>query len=141
MTPTPPLPHDVWDALPVEVRTLIETMRLQIDALQGQVHSLKDRLGTNSRNSSMPPSSEPIHQKRQPPRPLSGKKRGGQPGHQWATRPLVPPEQLHDTILCKPASCGQCGATLDGSDPSPRSTRSPRSRRSDPKSSSIICTA
>ncbi len=126
MTLTPPLPQDVWDALAVEaqgffqaLRLQNEAMRLQIDALQGEVQALKTQLGTNSRNSSKPPSSDPIHQKRQPPKLPSGKKRGGQPGHQRATRPLVPPEQLHATVTCKPDCCAGCGKALEGSDPQP----------------------
>jgi transposase len=94
-------------------------MRLQIDALQAEVQTLKDRLGSNSHNSSKPPSSDPIHLKRQPPKPPSRKKRGGQPGHQRSMRPLVPAEQLADTLVCKPDGCTGCGAPLDGSDPEP----------------------
>ena len=126
MTPTPPLPPDVWDALPVEARALIQAMRLQIqamqlqiDALQAEVRSLQQRLDSNSRNSSRPPSTDPIHLKRQPPKVPSGKKRGGQPGHKRSTRPLVPPEQLADTITCKPTACSGCGEALDGADPQP----------------------
>ena len=101
------------------MRLQIEAMRLQVDALQEEVQALKTQLGTNSRNSSKPPSSDPIHTKRQPPRPPSAKKRGGRPGHQRATRPLVPPEQLHATIPCKPDWCAGCGKALDGADPQP----------------------
>ena len=119
MTPAPPLPPHVWDALPVEARALIEAMQRQIHALQLEVQSLKDRLGSNSHNSSKPPSTDPIHIKRQPPKPPSGKKRGGQPGHKRSTRPLVPPEQLADTIARKPDACVGCGHALDGSDPKP----------------------
>jgi transposase len=118
MSPAP-LPQSVWDTLPVEVRALIEAMRLQIDTLQAEVHSLKAQLNSNSHNSSKPPSTDPIHLKRQPPRPPSVKKRGGQPGHRRAIRPLVPPDRLHQTITCKPPGCAGCGAALDGSDPVP----------------------
>ena len=119
MTPPPPLPPEVWDALPVEARALVEAMQLQIAALQAEVRSLKDRLDSSSRNSSRPPSADPIHLKRQPPRAPSGKKRGGQPGHKRSTRPLVSPEQLADTVTCKPAACAGCGGALGGSDPRP----------------------
>ena len=119
MTPTPPLPPEVWDALPVEVRALIQAMQLQVAALREEVRALKAQVGSNSRNSSRPPSADPIHIKRQPPRTPSGKKRGGQPGHKRATRPLVPPDQLADTLTCKPTACSGCGATLDGADPQP----------------------
>ena len=96
-----------------------QAMQRQIEALQQEVQTLKDRLGSNSRNSSKPPSTDPLHLKRQPPKPPSGKKRGGQPGHQRATRPLVPPEQLADTVTCKPTACVGCGHALEGSDPTP----------------------
>ena len=122
MTPTPLLPHEIGNATPVEAQTLIEAMRLQIEAMQRQIHALQAKvqsLQSNSRNSSKPPLTDPLHLKRQPPKPPSGQKRGGQPGHQRATRPLVPPEQLLDTITCKPAACSGCGQALDGSDPTP----------------------
>ena len=51
MMPTPPLPQDVWDALPVEVRALIQAMQLQVVALHDEVRTLKDQLQANSRNS------------------------------------------------------------------------------------------
>ena len=109
--------------MPIGVRTLFEAMQQQIDALRHEVQSLKDRLGSTSRNSSKPPSTDPIHLKRQPPKTPSGKKRGGQPGHKRATRPLVPPEQLADTITCKPAACSSRGVALAGTDPTPHRHR------------------
>ncbi len=119
MTSQPPLLPDLWNALPIEVRTLFEAMQRQIHALQHEMQSLKARLGSNSRNSSKPSSTDPIHFQRQPPQKPTGKKRGGQPGHQRATRPLVPPEQLAETITCRPTACSGCGVALDGSDPTP----------------------
>ena len=74
MTPAP-LPPDVWDALPVEVRALIE-------ALRAEAATLKARLDANSQNSSRPPSSDPLHVKRQPPRPTTKRKRGCHPDYQ-----------------------------------------------------------
>lgn len=94
MTPTPPLPQDTWSALPAEARALIEALLSQVQTLQAEVAALKARLDRNSSNSSKPPSSDPPHVKRQPPRPTSKRKRGGQPGHKRAIRPMVPPEQL-----------------------------------------------
>ena len=111
MTPSPPLPPDVWDALPGEVQTLIE-------ALRAEVAALKARLDANSSNSSKPPSSDPPHVKRQPPRPTSKRKRGGQPGHKRAIRPMVPPDRLTRMVECVPEVCS-CGTALSGTDPAP----------------------
>ena len=47
MTSPPPLPQSVWDSLPVEARALIQAMRLQIDALQAEVQTLKAQLGSH----------------------------------------------------------------------------------------------
>ncbi len=48
-------------------------------------------------------------------------RRGGQPGHEKQSRPLVPPERGHTTevIAAKPDVCRRCGDALEGDDPSP----------------------
>ena len=97
--------------MPVEVRALIEALRVEVAAL-------KARLDANSQNSSRPPSSDSPHVKRQPPRPATKRKRGGQPGHKRAVRPMVPPERLTRVIDCVPTAC-PCGAALAGTDPAP----------------------
>src|SRR5262249_40024380 len=43
-----------------------------------------------------------------------------QPGHARQQRPLVPPEQVTETIPLKPSACRQCGQPLHGDDPQPR---------------------
>jgi len=49
--------------------------------LQRQVEELISQLGSGSRNSSKPPSSDsPEQQAQRPKRPPSGRHRGGQPG-------------------------------------------------------------
>ena|ERR1700677_975646 len=86
--------------------------------LQEELSKVRVTLGTNSTNSSLPPSSDRFHSKRRPP-PTTGqprKKRGGQPGHLRHERPLVPPEQVRETIPCKPTACRRCGKPLTGND-------------------------
>lgn len=119
MTPAPSLPQDVWDATPAEARALIEALLIQMEALRAEVATLKARLDANSQNSSRPPSSDPPHVKRQPPRPASKRKRGGQPGHKRVIRPLVPPEKLTGVVECVPTACRSCGEALAGADPTP----------------------
>ena len=73
---------------------------------------LKERLGLNSSTSSLPPSRDLYRVKRHN-RPRSGKRPGGQPGHQYhGYQPKTPDEVI--TIL--PESC-QCGSTLERGGP------------------------
>jgi transposase len=92
----------------------------QIARLEGKVAALEERLGKSSRNSSKPPSSDgpgtPERRSREP----SGRKPGGQPGHERATRPLIPTEEADEVIPLKPERCEACGKRLDGEDPEPR---------------------
>jgi transposase len=123
MSARPPLPADLWDSLPSEVRALILAQRAEVAelqakvrALQQQIHELYDRLNQNSTNSSRPPSTDPPTVKRRPPRPASGRSNGGQPGHERQQRPLLLPD--HTEVL-KPTQCRRCGHALRGEDPQP----------------------
>jgi transposase len=124
MKPQPPIPADLWDQIPpaaqATILALVQQYEQRLQTLQKQVDELKQRLSQNSTNSSRPPSSDPPHVKRRPPKPPSGRKRGGQPGHARQQRPLVPPEQVKQTIPLKPTACRKCGHALQGDDPHPR---------------------
>lgn len=93
----------------------------QIRQLQQHLADTTARLNTNSSNSSLPPSSDRFHGKRRPPPPPDQPRnnRGGQPGHPRQQRPLVPPEQVRQTIPCQPTACRRCGQPLTGNDPNP----------------------
>jgi transposase len=93
----------------------------QIRQLQQQLVDTTAKLNTNSSNSSLPPSSDRFHRKRRPPPPPDQprKKCGGQSGHPRRVRPLVAPDQVRDTIPCKPITCRRCGKPLAGNDPTP----------------------
>src|ERR1700726_4365277 len=93
----------------------------QIRQLQQQFADTTAKLNTNSSNSSLPPSSDRFRGKRRPPPPPDQprQKRGGQPGHPRQQRPLVGPEQVRETIPCKPTTCRRCGKPLTGNDPPP----------------------
>ena len=101
MSAGPPLPVDLWDSLSPEARALIRTLqaeaaelRAKVRALQQQVHDLQERLNQNSTNSSRPLSTDLSTVKRRPPRPVSGRKPGGQPGHERRQRPSSHPITL-----------------------------------------------
>src|SRR5919199_3128184 len=63
-------------------------LRAQNAVLQARVRELEARLGQNSSNSSQPPSSDPPQVPPKREAMPSGRKRGGQPGHRGAYRPL-----------------------------------------------------
>jgi transposase len=86
--------------------------------LQEQVAALQERLGRNSQNSNLPPSSdkpgtgsndEPKNGKR---RKGKKRKRGGQPGHRGSHRALLPPEQVDHFEDHYPDTCESCWETL-----------------------------
>lgn len=87
--------------------------------LQAQIAELKAKLGTNSGNSSKPPSSDEPGQRPDRGRTPSQRRRGGQPGHARAQRALVAPEDVDETVDVRPAQCADCGAALAGDDPEP----------------------
>jgi transposase len=108
MTP-PPLPSEVFDALPPAVQAYIRY-------LEARLADVEARLGQNSTNSSKPPSSDPPHAKPAPPKTPSGKRKGGQPGHPKRTRPDLPPDTI---VELRPGACDRCSHALVGDDPAP----------------------
>src|SRR5215218_8239035 len=113
MEPQPPLPAELWDQIPpaaqAAILVLVQQYEQRLQALQKRVDELEQRLNQNSTNSSRPPSGDPPHVKRRPPTPATGRKRGGQPGHARQQRPLVPPEQIKQSVPVKPSACRKCG--------------------------------
>lgn len=89
-----------------------------------RIEALERRLGQNSRNSSLPPSSDRPDRDAQKqgqegeqnprPRKRSGKKQGAQPGHKGSGRELDPDPD--ETVEHRPGACRKCGRALDGSE-------------------------
>jgi transposase len=109
------VPPEDWARTPESVRlavlSLLDIVRAQsgqLADLQTQVRDLQAKVGQTSRNSSKPPSSDPPSAPPQPPKVLRGRKAGGQPGHQGANRPLVPPERVDEPIELLPDQCPRC---------------------------------
>ena len=137
MTAKPPLPDDLWAKIPPDAQAAILAL---VQTFEQRIAALEARLNQNSSNSSRPPSTEPLHAKRQPPRPASRKRRGGQAGHERHTRELVPAEQLTGSVEIKPHRCTGCGHALDGHDPEPIRHQVADSPSSDPRSSNTVST-
>jgi transposase len=120
MNTPPPLPPELWEQTPIAVQEYIRTLAARVAALEATVQRLLECLQQDSRHSSRPPSSDPPHaMKPRPRRVSSGRKRGGQPGHQGQSRALVPSEDVDTVIPVKPRQCLRCQHPLQGEDAQP----------------------
>jgi transposase len=112
----PPITPEQLAALPPVFQALL---RAVIDYYERRIAELEARLNKTPRNSSLPPSSEHPHAKPVPQKPRSGKKPGGQPGHDKYQRALIPAEQCTRIVALIPETCRRCGTALGGNDPQP----------------------
>jgi len=81
-------------------------------ALRERVAALEERLGQNSRNSSLPPSQDPPSAPPRPRKPASKSRRGGQPGHEGRHRPLLELERVDELVEHWPERCAHCAREL-----------------------------
>lgn len=127
MTHVLEIPPELLDQMTPAVRAFVESLLVTIvqqqeiiAAQQRRIEELERRLGMNSGNSSLPPSSDRPGQEPTPPaRPESKRRRGGQFGHPKRTRPLIPSAECDHVVHHRPVACSDCGARLDGDDPQP----------------------
>jgi transposase len=101
-----------WSATPVAVRVWVMELLQRVARLEAQ-------LNQTSRNSSKPPSSDPPQAKPRAAQAPTGRKSGGQPGHEGHGRKLKPESEVDQIIDVRPAQCGQCGMLLLGEDAAP----------------------
>jgi transposase len=122
----PPLPPEIWDRTPPVAQEMIlaqaaalAQLRAEITQLKATVEELAQRLGRNSHNSSQPPSADSPQPPKRSRRDPSGRRPGGQPGHEGQTRVLVPVEEVEVVIAVKPERCRCCQHWLAGEDAQP----------------------
>jgi transposase len=130
-----PLSQEVWERIPSEAQAYIRALEARVGALEetvqrlqaaihqleATVHQVREQLQQNSRTSSRPPSSDPPQALGQRPRhEPSGRRPGGQPGHEGQTRALLPVEDVDVVIPVKPERCPRCRHPLQGADPQPQ---------------------
>ena len=91
--------------------------------LQAQVRDLQARLNSNSSNSSLPPSANPLNAPKPVVKKKSRRRPGAQPGHPPHLKELLPPERVQETIVFLPKCCRKCQtrlpATAGPNDPAP----------------------
>ncbi len=98
--------------LVMKALTVVEEQKKTIAEQARRIEALEAKLRKDSSNSSKPPSSDaPWSKRRRQRKPASGKKQGGQPGHEGASRELLDAsavDALHDH---RPVVCPSCGGT------------------------------
>jgi transposase len=117
-----PFSQALWDQTPVTIQEYIQALEARVAALEETVQRveamvlhLSEQVQQNSRTSSRPPSSDPpqVLGKR-PRREPTGRRPGGQAGHEGHARALVPPEEVDVIVPVKPARCRRCHHPLQG---------------------------
>lgn len=115
-----------WEGMPATGKQLVEELCqrvMQLEAEMGQLRSenqlLREQINRTSTNSSQPPSQDPPKGFKSSLKRQSGKKRGGQPGHEGHERPLYPIEQCDSVTDYYPQKCWHCSNPLKGEDSSP----------------------
>jgi transposase len=128
MTTERPFSPELWDQTPAAVQNYICALEARVTALEAIVQRLEvtvqhvtERLQQDSRTSSRPPSSDPPQATaKRPRREPSGRRPGGQPGHEGHTRGVVPVEAVDVVCPVKPERCRRCQHPLSGEDPHPQ---------------------
>jgi transposase len=94
------------------LREQVRELQATVTQLQQRVCELQARLDQNSSNSNKPPSSDPPWAGKKPVKKPSGRKPGGQIGHQGHYRRRLPPERIDEVIHHIPSHCENCHAPL-----------------------------
>jgi len=93
---------------------IIVELSKRVNELHTEIKVLKERLNTNSSNSSLPPSKS-FKKKNKKPKPPSQNKSGGQMGHKGNFRSLQDSNEADDIVNCRlPVRC-ECGGKINPS--------------------------
>jgi transposase len=105
----------IYEAGREAVVEVLLAMDRRIVQLEARVEKLERQLAKNSGNSSRPPSSDPPRRAPEHGKDRSGRKPGGQPGHEGHGRPLLPAWAVDDLIDHWPGRC-KCGHSFSESE-------------------------
>jgi len=109
-----PFPDRVWIITPILARLTLLTLLDYVEKLEEKIEDLKSRLNITSSNSSKPPSSDSLramkNRKKSPV--VTGRKKGGQMGHEGKSRDMLPVEEVDGIIDYYPEECNHCGHPL-----------------------------
>lgn len=103
----------------LQQQAVIAQQQAAIETLQSEVSRLKEQLGTDSKTSSKPPSSDLLKKSEQPNKrtgaKVKGRKAGGQPGHEGKTRKGF--SRIDRIEVLRPQVCPHCGNQAFPSEP------------------------
>jgi len=121
LEPPPSLSPADWERASESLKRFILELVARVGELEREVAELKERVGTNSSNSSKPPSTDGTsiaEARRKRRREDEKRQRGGQPGHPGKTRKLLPVAEVDAVVPVRTEFCS-CGGTLciDEEDP------------------------
>jgi len=97
----------------------IAALEAEIVDLRVRLEKLEEQVRQNSQNSSRPASTNPPGMKRPPRKPTSGRKPGGQPGHEAHLRELLPDDKVNHVVDHGADACDGCGGALEKTDSAP----------------------
>jgi hypothetical protein len=100
--------RDVVVAVLLRMDAQIQALSERVAKQEERIAQLERRLGRNSRNSSQPPSADPPRTPSRRSKDASGRKPGGQPGHEGKGRPLLPAWAVDEFVDHWPTEC-ECG--------------------------------
>ncbi len=98
----------IYDAGREHCVDFILALEARYERLEARVEKLEEQLRRSSRNSSLPPSQDPPSAPPRPRKPSSGRRPGGQPGHEGTSRPLLPLERVDEIVEHWPERCHVC---------------------------------
>jgi transposase len=98
----------IYDAGREAVVEVLLRMDRRIQQLEARVEKLERELAKSSRNSSLPPSSDPPGKRPARGKDRSGRSRGAQPGHEGHGRELLPLSAVDEVVEHWPEHC-ECG--------------------------------
>jgi len=100
--------RDVVVAVLLRMDEQIQRLERRVAQQDERIAQLERRVGSDSRNSSLPPSQDPPGSPPRRGKDRSGRKQGGQAGHEGKGRELLPTSAVDEVIVHWPTRCG-CG--------------------------------
>ena len=115
-----------WDLTPEGVKNFVVQQEQRIEQLENEqeelkkiIENLQEKVNCNSKNSSIPPSTEIVKPENKKSKKRKKRSRGGQKGHLGSSRELYPESQCRSVENHKPETCKCCGEKLLGTDDNP----------------------